>query len=154
MLLHPKFFGPDLQMQLKRKLYEDVEGKFDRRFGVIVAVKDVVSIDRGKIVEGKGFASFRVRYRAVVYRLFKNEIIDALVTQVSPVGFFATAGPITVLIHNIVSAQSVAPPPPPPPGVSSRPSPSFSSSSSSEIAHPLRVCVRGNDHATQLSVWK
>ena len=102
MLLHPKFFGPEMKEQLKRKLYEDVEGKFDRRFGIIVAVKEVISIGKGRIVEGKGFASFRVKYRALICRLFKNEAIDALVTKVSPVGIFAEAGPITVIVHRTV----------------------------------------------------
>ncbi|VDQ09105.1 unnamed protein product, partial [Trichobilharzia regenti] len=37
-------------------------------------------------------------YRAIVYRPFKGEVVDGIVTQVTKVGVFAEAGPLTIFI--------------------------------------------------------
>lgn len=100
MLLHPKYFGADMQAHLSRKLYEDVEGMFDRRYGVIVNVKEVKHVGAGKIVPGKGFASFKVVYVALIYKLFVGEVADAVVTNVNRQLMTAEIGPIQVVIHS------------------------------------------------------
>ena len=41
--------------------------------------------------------TFPVRYKAVVFRPFKGEVLDAVVTTVNKMGFFAEVGPLQVL---------------------------------------------------------
>ncbi|KAJ4831997.1 hypothetical protein Tsubulata_023268, partial [Turnera subulata] len=50
-------------------------------------------VGKGLIRDGTGFATFPVKYQCVVFRLFKGEILEAVVTMVNKMGFFAEAGP-------------------------------------------------------------
>jgi len=43
---------------------------------------------QGLIREGTGFARFNVTYSCVVFRPFKGEVLDTVVTQVNKVGVF------------------------------------------------------------------
>jgi len=49
-LLHPKYFGPELHKQLVAKLYQEKEGQFDGRFGHIISVTEIVRITPGKVL--------------------------------------------------------------------------------------------------------
>ena len=40
--------------------------------------------------------TFPIRYMAVVFRPFKGEVLDAVVTTVNKMGFFAEVGPLQV----------------------------------------------------------
>ena len=40
--------------------------------------------------------TFPMRYMAVVFRPFKGEVLDAVVTTVNKMGFFAEVGPLQV----------------------------------------------------------
>lgn len=39
----------------------------------------------GQINDGTGFARFVIRFKAIVCRLFRNEVVDAIVTDVNSV---------------------------------------------------------------------
>ena len=45
---------------------------------------------------GAGLVTFPMRYMAVVFRPFKGEVLDAVVTTVNKMGFFAEVGPLQV----------------------------------------------------------
>ncbi|POS87147.1 RNA polymerase ii subunit 7 [Erysiphe pulchra] len=59
---------------------------------------DTFNISEGRILPGSGLAEFTVGYRAVVWRPFKGETVDAIVTSVNHVGFFADAGPLPLFV--------------------------------------------------------
>ena len=40
---------------------------------------------RGKVVEGQ--AEFAIKYKAIVYRPFRGEVVDGVVASVNKVGF-------------------------------------------------------------------
>mmetsp|Transcript_2935 Transcript_2935/g.10622 ORF Transcript_2935/g.10622 Transcript_2935/m.10622 type:complete len:179 (-) Transcript_2935:610-1146(-) len=97
--VHPRFLGPNLQKHLKAKILEEVEGSCNSRYGYIVAVTEVKSIGTGFISEiHSGHAIFDVEYQAVVFKVFKGEVLDCVVTQVTKMGFFAEAGPLNVFV--------------------------------------------------------
>ncbi|KAG7878530.1 hypothetical protein KL925_004431 [Ogataea polymorpha] len=99
--LHPSYFGPQMNQYLQQKLLTDVEGTCTGQFGYIICVLDSMSIDvgKGKIVPGQqGYAEFEVKYRAVVWKPFKGEVVDAIVSSVNNMGFFADVGPLSVFI--------------------------------------------------------
>ena len=85
--LHPRYFGPSLDVTLKEKLSTEVEGHCTGRYGYIITVTSIPHIGQGKIAESSGYATFPVKYKAIVMRTFKNEIVDAVVTRVTKVGF-------------------------------------------------------------------
>ncbi|KNC83380.1 hypothetical protein SARC_04367 [Sphaeroforma arctica JP610] len=50
------------------------------------------------IQEGRGLATFNVKYKAIVLRSFKGEVVDAEVTQVTKLGIFAQVGPLQIFV--------------------------------------------------------
>lgn len=98
--LHPSYFGPQMNQYLRDKLLTDVEGTCTGQFGYIVCVLDSMKIDvgKGKVLPQTGAAEFEVKYRAVVWKPFKGEVMDAVVNSVSKMGVIADAGPLSVFI--------------------------------------------------------
>lgn len=106
-LLHPRYFGPQLLDTVKQKLYTEVEGTCTGkwvlyfefkvleivyfifaclfRYGFVVAVTTIDNIGAGIIQPGQGFVVYPVKYKAIVFRPFKGEVLDAIVTQVNKV---------------------------------------------------------------------
>ena len=116
---------------------------FDDRYGYVIAVTSLDNIGVGKIQPGddersidrpyanfllclgRGYVIFPVKYHAIVFRPFKHEVVDAIVTQVTKVrrftsssssrrrlylfqmGIFCKAGPLTCFISRHVSVQPV-----------------------------------------------
>jgi hypothetical protein len=84
-LLHPSYFGPRMLQFLESKLYSDVEGTCSGQFGYIIAVVSILDIGKGMVVEGTGQAEFVTRYRAIVFKPFKGEVVDGVVNNVNKV---------------------------------------------------------------------
>lgn len=100
MQLHPRYFGRNLRDNLVSKLMKDVEGTCSGRHGFVVAVTGIENIGKGIIRDGTGFVTFPVKYQCVVFRPFKGEILEAVVTMVNKMGFFAEAGPVQIFVSN------------------------------------------------------
>ncbi|KAM7501852.1 hypothetical protein LguiB_000756 [Lonicera macranthoides] len=83
MQLHPRHFGRDLREKLVAKLMKDVEGTCSGRHGFVVAITGIESVGKGLIRDGTGFVTFPVKYQCVVFRPFKGEILEAVVTMVN-----------------------------------------------------------------------
>jgi len=96
--LQPRYFGPKLRTTLIEKLYSEVEGSCSGRYGFIIAVTSVDEIGLGKIQEGTGLVQFPITYQAIVFRPFRNEVVDAVVKSVNKYGFLAEVGPLQVFV--------------------------------------------------------
>ncbi|KAK6637031.1 DNA-directed RNA polymerase II subunit RPB7 [Polyplax serrata] len=83
-LLHPRYFGPQLLETVKQKLYAEVEGTCTGKYGFVIAVTLIDNIGAGLILPGQGFVVYPVKYKAIVFRPFKGEVLDAVVTQSIP----------------------------------------------------------------------
>jgi len=84
-LLHPSYFGPRMLQFLESKLYSDVEGTCSGQFGYIIAVVSMSDIGNGIVMPGSGQAEFVARYRAIVFKPFKGEVVDGVVNNVTKV---------------------------------------------------------------------
>jgi len=84
-MLHPSYFGPRMQQYLESKLYSDVEGTCSGQFGFIIAVVSISDIGKGMVLSGNGQAEFITRYRAIVFKPFKGEVVDGVVHNVTRV---------------------------------------------------------------------
>ena len=60
-------------------------GTCSGEFGYIIAVINVIDIGKGMVLVGSGQAEFITRYRAIVYKPFKGEVVDAVVNNVNKV---------------------------------------------------------------------
>lgn len=58
-----------------------------RRYGFVIAVTSIDNIGAGLILPGQGFVVYPVKYKAIVFRPFKGEVLDAVVRQVNKVCF-------------------------------------------------------------------
>lgn len=101
--LHPRYFGPNLVQTVKQKLFSEVEGTCSGKYGFVIAVTTIDNIGNGLIQPGSGFVNYPVKYKAIVFRPFKGEVLDAVVTQVNKVGIFTEIGPLSCFIsrHSI-----------------------------------------------------
>ena len=70
---------------LESKLYADVEGTCSGQFGYIIAVVSILDIGTGMVLPGSGQAEFITRYRAIVFKPFKGEVVDGVVNNVNKV---------------------------------------------------------------------
>ncbi|EDP42645.1 hypothetical protein MGL_2845 [Malassezia globosa CBS 7966] len=114
--LHPSFFGPSMIEFLNRKLRDDVEGTcsgvYVRTYksmrlmlilesqGYIIKVVSVLDVGQGKVMPGTGLAEFRSRYQAIVLKPFNGEVVDAKITNVNKMGFFAEVGPLSIFVSS------------------------------------------------------
>jgi len=110
-ILHPQYFGPKLLDTVKQKLFTEVEGTCTGKYGFVIAVTTIDKIGAGTILPGQGFVVYPVKYTAIVFRPFKGEVLDAVVTQVNKVGMFAEIGPLSCFIshHSIPSDMEFDP---------------------------------------------
>lgn len=51
----------------------------------MIAVTSIDNIGAGLILPGQGFVVYPVKYKAIVFRPFKGEVLDAVVRQVNKV---------------------------------------------------------------------
>ena len=70
---------------LESKLYSDVEGTCSGEFGYIIAVVSILDIGKGLVMPGSGQAEFVTRYRAIVFKPFKGQVMDGVVNNVNKV---------------------------------------------------------------------
>ncbi|CAG9804582.1 unnamed protein product [Chironomus riparius] len=119
-LIHPCYFGPDLKEVIQKKVYSEVEGSCQGYIGYIICITAITHISSGLIMAGgegmcikkkcqhpvnnsklTGMTSFPVKYNAIVFRPFKNEVFEGIVKQVTKVGIFLDIGPLTCFVsHN------------------------------------------------------
>lgn len=104
-VMTPSSFGPGLHEEIRTKLKRDVEGTTDGKYGFIIMVDEIYPIERGIILEGGG-ATFDVSFRVVVYRPFKHEVIDAIVTGIDSIGFRCEAGPLKIIVTKEVCIEN------------------------------------------------
>lgn len=83
--LSPTQFSPNIRAQLEHRLLNEVEGTFTGRHGYVVCVVDVQGVGDGLILPSLGSARYNITYRAIVFKPFKGEALDAVVTSVSQV---------------------------------------------------------------------
>jgi DNA-directed RNA polymerase II subunit RPB7 len=57
------------------------------RHGFVIAVTTIDNIGAGIIQPGQGYVVYPVKYKAIVFRPFKGQVLDAVVTQVNKVCF-------------------------------------------------------------------
>jgi DNA-directed RNA polymerase II subunit RPB7 len=98
--LVPLHFGPKLRPTIVRLLKEQVEGLALANYGYVVNVIEVPDdqIKSGIIEFDTGNVVFSVPYTALLLRPFLNEVLDAVVSQCNPLGFFAFCGPLRIFV--------------------------------------------------------
>jgi len=99
-VLEPVHFGRKLKKKVEEKLKEEVEGRALANYGYVVNVIEVPEekIRSGIIEYDTGNVVFYIKYTALLLRPFLNEVLDAVVAQCNPLGFFAFVGPLRIFV--------------------------------------------------------
>lgn len=105
MVLHPRYFGPEIRKTIKDKLYREIEGTCLGQYGYVITITCIDDIGTGVLFCESGMAHYEIRYKAIVFRPFKGEVLEAIVKQVNKIGIFAEIGGVTCFInrHSIPS---------------------------------------------------
>lgn len=104
--LHPSFFGAQASEYIIDQLYRDREGSNTGTM-MIIAIIDIEDISEPKIIPGSGYAQYNVSYRAIVWRPFRGEVVDGMVSSVVNNGFFVDVGGLSVFVSKAVSYAKV-----------------------------------------------
>ena len=97
--MRPCDLGPFFLERVEARLRYDLEGSLSKNHdGTVVFITRVQDKSKPRVQDGTGFAVVDVQYEAIVFRPFKNEVIDCVVTEVTRLGFFASFGPMKVFV--------------------------------------------------------
>ncbi|XP_056688946.1 DNA-directed RNA polymerase II subunit RPB7-like [Spinacia oleracea] len=105
--IESRHFGHRFRDNIISKLIIDVEGTCSERHGFVVAVTGIEDIGKGlgcvwALIRDNGtaFVTFPVKFKCLVFRPFKGEIVEAVITMVNRMGFFTEVSPVQVFVSN------------------------------------------------------
>ncbi|CAL5353056.1 unnamed protein product [Camellia sinensis] len=81
--LHPPPLRSRPPREADLQAHERRGGHLHGRHGFVVAITGIENVGKGLIRDGTGFVTFPVKYQCVVFRPFKGEILEAVVTMVN-----------------------------------------------------------------------
>lgn len=100
-LLEPKYLGPSLKEHVRNKVIGELEGQCLGNHGYVISVLEIKNEDivPGLIDNDSGSVQVTVYYSVILLRLFRNEVVDAVVSMASDAnGFFAKVGPLLIFV--------------------------------------------------------
>ncbi|KYN99652.1 putative DNA-directed RNA polymerase II [Plasmodium gaboni] len=97
-IIKPSQLGPRYQQYIEDMLRNSVEGQCSVKYGYVICVIRIIHSEPGRVQDGTGMIVVKVKYQAIVFKPFKDEVLDAIVTDVNKLGFFAQAGPLKIFI--------------------------------------------------------
>tara|TARA_B100000073_G_scaffold96089_1_gene76338 strand:+ start:632 stop:1321 length:690 start_codon:yes stop_codon:yes gene_type:complete len=75
------------------------EGRFDADENYTVLTFDHKPVGRGRIIHGDGAIYQAVSFKALLFNMENNEVVDGYVSDVSEYGAFVRIGPVEALLH-------------------------------------------------------
>jgi DNA-directed RNA polymerase subunit E'/Rpb7 len=97
--ISPKYFNRELKKNLMAKIFQSVEGKNVEPYGNIICVAEVIGdIGNARLLAGSPSGIYRVTYKAITFKVIRGEILDATVTAVTNLGFFAEANNLQIFV--------------------------------------------------------
>ena len=108
--MDPKDLGPNLRERIKERLRNSVEGTALGKIGYVVHVTDIrdEDISPGKIEDSTGQVAYKIRFQAIVFRPFRHEVLDAVVSTALDYGFFCKAGPLQIFVSRHMMPPDLA----------------------------------------------
>lgn len=73
--LKPCQLGPNYQQNIEEMLRDQVEGHCTNKYGYVVCVIRIVQNDMGRVQDGTAMIVVNVKYQAIVFKPFKDEVI-------------------------------------------------------------------------------
>ncbi|MAF50960.1 MAG: DNA-directed RNA polymerase [Nanoarchaeota archaeon] len=93
------FDDKNLEKTLKERLNEQYEGKIDKDWGIILAIKEISKVGEGVIVPGDGAAYYDTNFKILTFKPEIQEVVLGTVTDITDFGVFFDIGAIDGMIH-------------------------------------------------------
>lgn len=97
-ILEPQHFDAKMMEHVQAQNRREVAGKFLDGVGTVIMTLRAQEITRGQIESLTGRAHFLVTFDAICFKLLKNEVLDAVVTQVTHGNMILSVGPVVVVV--------------------------------------------------------
>ena len=114
MTLRAQDLGPFFEERLQTALREQLEGATSKHHdGLIVHLLNVSAFSKPRVFSlntsaaNAGGVTVTCSFRAIVFRPFKNEVIDCVVDSLDKNGFFAWFGPMRVFVSRSSMPEDV-----------------------------------------------
>ena len=95
----PGRLGDDIQLTVKEMLQERLEGRMDKKIGMVIAILDIVDTKEGKLLIGDPGVYYETAFDALVFRPKMQEIVEGEVVEIVEFGAFVQIGPLDGLLH-------------------------------------------------------
>lgn len=102
-LVHPQHLGRTLKDHIKEQIQNEVLGEAVKDIGYVIMILaiDDSNVGKGLIDHMTGRVRYEVSFDAIVFRPFKNEVMDAVCSVCTSQGFFAEAGPFSLFVSRV-----------------------------------------------------
>ena len=91
--------GRKLEEHIDELAHDAFECRFDENENFTLLTFDHEAVGRGKIIHGDGAIYQNVRFKALIFTMENNEVIDGAVSEISEYGAFVRIGPVEALLH-------------------------------------------------------
>ncbi|MFH1393794.1 MAG: DNA-directed RNA polymerase [Candidatus Micrarchaeota archaeon] len=95
----PEMFGSQLEDAVLRILRDRLEGRIYKDIGMILSIDTPKVTTEGMVIPGDSGAYYTVRFEALTFLPFVNEVYLAEVKEVVEFGAFSSIGPFQGLLH-------------------------------------------------------
>jgi len=95
----PERLGDELRPTVKEVLQDNLEGRMDKKIGMVIAILDVVDMKEGRIIIGDGGVYYETVFDMLVFKPRMQEIVEGEVVEIVAFGAFVAIGPLDGLLH-------------------------------------------------------
>ena len=95
----PERLGDELRPTVKEMLQDNLEGRMDKKIGMVIAILDVVDMKEGRIIIGDGGVYYETVFDMLVFKPKMQEIVEGEVVEIVAFGAFVAIGPLDGLLH-------------------------------------------------------
>ncbi|MGB7532698.1 MAG: DNA-directed RNA polymerase [Halobacteriota archaeon] len=95
----PERLGDELRPTVREVLQDNLEGRMDKKIGMVIAILDVVDMKEGRIIIGDSGVYYETVFDMLVFKPKMQEIVEGEVVEIVAFGAFVAIGPLDGLLH-------------------------------------------------------
>ncbi len=97
--VEPKLFGLPTQEAVEKQLKETYNFKYEKEFGMAIAVIEVLEVGEGILIPGDGAAYYNCKFKLLTWRPELQELVYGTISEITNFGAFIDMGAMRGMIH-------------------------------------------------------